>query len=112
MSPQTELIVAVVVAVLGSSGLWALVLRLIERKNDNTKLLLGLAHDRIMQEGAKYLEQGFVTNDQYDNLYCLYVPYKRKGGNGTATRMMTEIEKLPIKPDAYAYDSDEHPAKT
>ena len=28
----------------------------------------------------------------------LYLPYKEAGGNGTITRMMNEIDRLPVRP--------------
>ena len=38
--------------------------------------------------------------DEYDNLKnYLYEPYKKLGGNGTAERVMDEIDKLPITPN-------------
>ena len=40
--------------------------------------------------------------DEYDNLKnYLYEPYKKLGGNGTAERVMDEVDKLPIKPNDY-----------
>jgi hypothetical protein len=61
-------------------------------------MLIGLGHDRIMFLGMKYIERGFITQDEYENLYdYLYKPYKKLGGNGSAERVMKEVDKLPIK---------------
>lgn len=63
-------------------------------------MLIGLAHDRIMYLGMSYIDQGYVTQDEYENLrvylYELYEPYERMGGNGSAKRIMQEVDKLPI----------------
>ena len=60
-------------------------------------MLLGLAHDKIMYLGSKYIERGRITQGEYENLYkYLYEPYKKMGGNGTAERLMTEVNRLPI----------------
>jgi len=60
--------------------------------------LRGLGHDRISDLGQHYIERGYVTKEEYENLHdYLYVPYADLGGNGTAKKIMDEVEKLPIK---------------
>lgn len=68
-------------------------------KNDvKTKMLVGLAHDRITYLGMKYIERGWISQDEYENLYnYLYSPYKELGGNGSAERVMNEVKKLEIR---------------
>lgn len=94
-----ELVVTVVCAVAGSSGLWAFLQHRQDKKSDSTKLLLGIAHDRILWLGMHYIEKGYITQDQYENLHdYLYLPYERLGGNGSAKKIVNEIEaKLPIR---------------
>lgn len=93
-----ELLVTIAVSILGSSGLWAFITKKLESKDVKTKLLLGLAHDRIMQSGTYYIERGYITNDEYENLYdYLYTPYKEMGGNGSAKRLMEQVERLPVR---------------
>lgn len=91
----------IVVAILASSGLWAFLSRVIDKKDVRTKMLIGLAHDRILCLGMRYIEQGYITQDEYENLYeYLYKPYEKMGGNGSVRRVMQEVDKLPItKPD-------------
>lgn len=56
-----------------------------------------MAHDRIMYLGMSYIDRGCVTQDEYENLRVyLYEPYERMGGNGSAKRIMQEVDKLPI----------------
>lgn len=60
-------------------------------------MLIGLGHDRIMSLGMKYIERGWISKDEYENLHqYLYAPYQKMGGNGSATRIMKEIDKLEI----------------
>ena len=60
-------------------------------------MLVGLAHDRIISLGMKYIDRGFITQDEYENLYeYLYKPYEKMGGNGSAKRIVQEVTKLPI----------------
>ena len=50
-----------------------------------------------MALGSVYITKGSITQDEYENLYkYLYSPYKANGGNGSAERLMREIDKLPI----------------
>ena len=62
------------------------------------KLLVGLAHDRIIHLGMVYIDRGYITQDEYENLQVyLYEPYAEMGGNGSAKRVMEEVRKLPIR---------------
>lgn len=98
MNPMIQTFITVVCAVLASSGFWAFIQRKKERKDAKTKLLIGLAHDRIMAQSLKYLERGFVTKDEYEDLHIyLYGPYCELGGNGSAERIVSEVDKLPIQ---------------
>lgn len=91
-------LVLVVTALLASSGFWVYMLKRFERNDDTKKLLLGLAHDRIGYLAMKYIERGYITREEYSNLYTfLYCPYRAMGGNGVLVRVMEEIDKLEIK---------------
>ncbi len=90
--------VPLIVALLTSSGLWALVSKRADKNNAERKMLVGLAHDRIIHLGMAYIERGYVTQDEYENLQVyLYEPYEKMGGNGSARRVMEEVRKLPIR---------------
>ena len=99
----TETILAVILAVFGSTGFWTVINRLIDRheKKKNSpeiQLLLGLAHDRICFLCECYIKRGYTTRDEYENLNdYLFVPYEKCGGNGTAAKFMAEYKKLPIR---------------
>jgi len=93
-----SVIVTVVVTVIASSGFWTFLQRKTETKNVNFKMLLGLGHDRIVFLGQRYIKRGWITKDEYENLHdYLYTPYIKMGGNGAAKRVMTEVERLPLK---------------
>lgn len=93
-----ERVLTVFAAVLASSGFWAWLQKRSERKDVRTRMLVGLGHDRIMCLGMKYIERGYITRDEYENLYeYLYKPYSEIGGNGSAKRIMGEVDKLPIR---------------
>lgn len=51
-----------------------------------------------MYLGMRYIDRGWITQDEYENLNTyLYEPYKKLGGNGSALRVMQEVNKLPIR---------------
>ena len=93
-----QIVVPLAVAVLTSSGLWALVSNRADKNNAERKMLVGLAHDRIIHLGMTYIQRGEVTQDEYENLNdYLYAPYEKMGGNGSAKRVMEEVRRLPIR---------------
>lgn len=102
---MTATIITVIVACIGSSGLWAAVQAGItarQKKQDGqsaeVKLMLGLGYAKIMDLCDRYIEQGYITKDQYEDLNkYLYEPYAALGGDGTAEKLMQEVKKLPIR---------------
>ena len=102
MEPWVQQIaVPLAVAVLTSSGLWALVSKRADKNDAERKMLVGLAHDRITHLGMAYLTRGYITQDEYENLNdYLYQPYEKMGGNGSAKRIMEEVRRLPLKREA------------
>lgn len=94
-----QMVITIVCAVIASSGFWAWLMKRGEKKDVRTKVLIGLAHDRIMDLGLKYINRGEITSDEFENLYdFLYVPYEQMGGNGSAKKVMDEVKKLKIVP--------------
>lgn len=90
-------IVSVVIALLTSSGLWAYLQTKDKQKEASVQLLLGLAHDRIVYLGMSYIDRGWITKDEYEDLMkYLYSPYQTFGGNGLAEKIMHEVQTLPI----------------
>ena len=93
-----EIIFTVIGSVAASSGFWAWVQAHSNKKDTSTQMILGLGHDRIIYLCEKYIDRGWISSEEYDNLRnYLYEPYVKLGGNGTAKRLMEIVEKLPIK---------------
>lgn len=97
-----EIIIAIIVSVFGSTGFWALLTAIwqsqTKKKSAESRMLRGLAHDRICELGSRYLKQGYITKDQYENLHdYLFIPYHDLGGNGTAEKITEDVKRLPIK---------------
>lgn len=84
--------------IFASQGFWLWVQKRDTTRNALTKLVLGLAHDRIIFLGQKYIDQGYITKDEYEDLLkYLWVPYSQFGGNGLAERIMVDVSKLPLR---------------
>lgn len=97
MDIWVQIAVPLVAAVLTSSGLWAVIARRADKGDAQRKMLVGLAHDRIVHLGMVYVDRGYVTQDEYENLNdYLYAPYEKMGGNGSAKRVMEEVRRLPM----------------
>lgn len=96
-------IITGIVTLLASSGFWTFILKRSENKTARTRLLIGLAHDRIMHLGFSYIRRGYITKEEYDDLRIyLYEPYHEAGGNGSAEKIMKEVHDLPLYNPAYA----------
>lgn len=97
-----ELALTVLASVLASSGFWAFIQSRRDKKDAKTQMILGLGHDRIVNQGMIYIKRGYITPDEYENLYdYLYKPYEKMGGNGSAKRIMEEVIHLPTRPNGY-----------
>ena len=103
MTPAIQMIVTVICAVLASSGFWAFVQKKSDKNTAEQRLLIGLAHDRIIWLGMQYIERGWITQDEYENLHdYLYIPYSEAGGNGSAKKVMMHVDNLPVHNSNYS----------
>ncbi len=100
-----NLITAIVTTLCGSGGT-GLIVYFINRhdqkkgsQNKQSKMLLGLGHERIMELSEKYEARGYITVEEFDdfNTY-LYEPYRNIGGNGTGEEIFNRIKALPRRP--------------
>lgn len=97
MEVWVQMMLTIVGSVVASSGFWAYIQKRMEKNDVKTVMLVGLAHDRIICLGMGYIERGCITHDEYENLdKYLFKPYSSMGGNGSAVRIMNEVNKLPI----------------
>ena len=102
MEPWFQMVITITCSVIASSGFWAYMTRYADRKDIKTEMLIGLGHDRIVYLGMTYIERGYITQDEYENLVeYLYKPYEKMGGNGSAKRIINEVNKLPIRKSKY-----------
>ena len=97
-SAWVDVLVTVFVTVLASNGFWAVLQKKFDRNSTEKKLLVGLAHDRIIYVGEGFIARGWITYDEYEDfMKYLYEPYADYGGNGAAERISDEVKKLPLR---------------
>ena len=107
METWVQMIITIVCSVIASSGFWAFAQNKLDKKDVTKEMLIGLAHDRIMYLGMCYIERGWITQDEYENLNdYLFKPYSKLGGNGTAARIMKEVDKLPIRRSGIKFEEE------
>lgn len=109
MDPWWIAIITAVISIMASSGFWEFWIHRKKKDTAESRLLRGLAHDRILFLGTSYIHRGYVTKEEYDDLNSyLYEPYREAGGNGSAEKIMKEVYNLPtykpIYPSKEKYD--------
>lgn len=101
----------IIVAVLASSGVWAVVQSIIayfidkkKKKDDNgtisredfdavVKGLRGLMYDKLEERCSHYIKQGKISAGELNDLRKYYFePYKALKGDGTIDRLMERVE--------------------
>lgn len=97
---MTSNIITILITIFASSGFWTLILAIYnnrkKKKSTEAELLLGLAHDRIYELCKEILHTGEMTDQEYDVIRHIYDPYIKMGGNGTARKLMEQVEDMKI----------------
>ena len=93
-----EIIIAIIVAIFGSTGFWSWLQNRGRKKSAETRLLMGIAYSKIIDRCTEYINRGYVNTDEYHELeHYLFQPYKEMGGNGTAEKLFNDVSKLAVK---------------
>lgn len=93
---RIDIIITLAVAVFGSTGFWSWLSSRRSRKTDESRLLMGLAYSEIIRRCEHYIRRGWVDIDEYNELNrYLFEPYSKRGGDGTAEKLMNEVKQLP-----------------
>lgn len=98
-----EFILAIIAAVFASTGFWTFIQTRLQKKDKRqdalTRLMLGIAHDRIMELSSTYISRGYILQDEYaDFMKYYYEPYLELGGNGSAEQIVeNHVKKLDIQ---------------
>lgn len=117
MSPEVQMVLTAVISALSSSGVMSLILYFVQRrdrrkeqeelnKSAQTRILLGLGHDKIIDLTDKFVRRGAITLKEKRNLEFLANPYFEAGGNGDAKIGYDACQKLPVISDEDAEVQD------
>lgn len=83
---------------MGSTGMWSFLRSRDTKRAATTRLMMGMARETITSHGLAYIERGYITKEEFDELdKYFYRPYMALGGNGTAERIMGEVGRLPFR---------------
>lgn len=94
------LLPVVVTFLLQGAAFWGYLLKRSRKKDVNQQMLMGLVQHQITTLGMSYIERGWVTADEYDDLLnYFYKPYVEAGGNGSAERIMHRVQRLDFRED-------------
>ncbi len=99
MPSWIQLLITVLTTVMASGGFWTYIQSRTSKTNLKTKMILGLGYDRIVSLGLKYIDRGWITQDEYENLEkYIYTPYSElRPDDGTIRKIMQEVNRLPIR---------------
>lgn len=104
-----EVLITIAGSVLTSSGLWSWILYKAKRNDTGLLMTRGMAHYRIIEEGQKFIERGWITHEEYDDfMKYLGNPYLESGSNGLAQKMINDISALPLKSLSSLHDNTDH----
>lgn len=101
-------VLTIFLAVLGSSGVASVVVACLQRhwskkdKQDGRIDALVAAQqvimiDRVRYLGRCYIDEGYISLADKENLNGMYKAYKALGGNGHLETIMAEIDRLEVR---------------
>lgn len=97
-----------IIAILGSGGLFTLINTLIARHDAQKRAvdpdifartiacLNAVTQDRIVYLSRKYLERGCISFDDKEDLQEIYEAYRNAGGNHKAESYWRKVDKLKV----------------
>lgn len=99
MENLQNFVVPIIIGILASSGFWAFMERRTQKKTLQAELLMAIARDRIVRLCGGYLNRGWISQEEYEDVSILFQSYSAMGGNGSAKRIMAQVDKLPTRRD-------------
>lgn len=90
-------VTAIIIAALGSNGLFTLVTWLINRNSATRQTLEAVSYSMLSDKLEKRLDAGFATPEQRKEMEILIEAYKRNGWNGDMDARIQRFYNLPTK---------------
>lgn len=90
-------VTAIIIAALGSNGLFTLVTWIINRKSATRQTLEAVSYSMLSDKLERRLDAGFATPEQRKEMEILIEAYKRNGWNGDMDARIQRFYDLPTK---------------
>ena len=94
---SNEIMQAIVISALSSTGLFSFLQFLITRKGALTTAVRAILRDRMLVLSEEYLHKNEITLHERDNYTSLYDAYKGVKGNTFVDDLYKEVMDLPLK---------------
>lgn len=92
---KTTIILTIFSSVLASSGVWAVILKRIDKNDAKAVALQCLLRDRILECCEKYGARGWADTDERTNVEQLMKAYEGLGGDGVVHNIYDRFTALP-----------------
>lgn len=98
-----NILYTIALAVFASTGFWSFINAIYTKRSDKKSVerraLLGLLHEQLVVKCEFYLDQGWISFQDYEDLRkYIFEPYQSLGGNGTGEAMFNKVTDLKNKP--------------
>lgn len=90
-------VTAIIIAALGSNGLFTLVTWIINRNSATRQTLEAVSYSMLSDKLETRLDAGFATPEQRKEMEILIEAYKRNGWNGDMDARINRFYNLPTK---------------
>ena len=90
-------VTAIILAALGSNGLFTLVTWIINRNSATKQTLEAVSYSMLSDKLERRLDAGFATPEQRKEMEILIEAYKRNGWNGDMDARINRFYNLPTK---------------
>ena len=94
---SNEILQAIAISALSSTGLFSFLQFLITRRGALTKAVQAILRDRMLILSEEYLQRNEITLHERDNYTSLYDAYKGVKGNTFVDDLYKEVMDLPLK---------------
>ena len=90
-------LILIIIALIGSNGIWAVVLCMVNRKGSTRSLIRAVSYHLLSSTIEKLLDQDYATPESRKDLEILFEAYKANGWNGDMRSRMQMVYELPTK---------------
>lgn len=90
-------LIGFVAAVLAGNGLWDFIKSRTSKPSALEAMVLALGRERLLRLSRRYIEQGYVPEEDFDTLVKLGEAYIAMGGNSTVRHYYQQAIELPRK---------------